>query len=169
MLDARLRAATRGVMRLAAAGALAMGGSAGCTAARGPGPAADSPTMDVEPARREIVAMMERSAMAWNRGDLDAFVSDYRPGERTTYIGRSGIVRGPAAIRAVYAPRFGPGGVRDSLSFERTEVDLLAPAVANVISWYVLSRGDSVVARGPTSLVMMREDGRWRIVHDHSS
>ncbi len=113
--------------------------------------------------------MMERSAEAWNRGDLGAFMADYRPGARTTYIGRSGIVRGPAAIQAVYAPRFAPGGVRDSLSFEATEVDLITPGIANVISWYVLSRGDSVVARGPTSLVMLREDGRWRIVHDHSS
>jgi uncharacterized protein (TIGR02246 family) len=142
---------------------------AACTRA-GPATAdADSTTMDAEAARREIVAMMERSAVAWNRGDLDTFMADYRPGTRTTYIGRSGIVRGPDAIRGVYAPRFAPGGIRDSLSFEGTEVDLIAPATANVISWYVLSRGDSVVARGPTSLVMLREEGRWRIAHDHSS
>ena len=113
--------------------------------------------------------MMRQSAVAWNRGDLDAFMADYQPGSRTTYIGRAGVVRGPMAIRDVYAPRFAPGGVRDSLSFEDTEVDLLAPGIANVISWYVLARGDSVVARGPTSLVMLREQGRWRIVHDHSS
>ena len=113
--------------------------------------------------------MMNRSAAAWNRGDLDAFVDDYAAGMETSFIGRTGIVHGRDAIRAVYAPRFGPGGVRDSLSFENTEVDVLGPDVINVIAYYRLSRGDSTVARGPTSLVMRRSDGRWRIVHDHSS
>lgn len=121
-------------------------------------------------AAREIAVMMQASAMAWNRGDLDAFVNYYEPDTTTTYIGRNGIVRGRAAIRAVYAPRFAPGGARDSLSFENTEIDLLAPGVANVISWYRLMRGDSTTARGPTSLVMRHDaDGQWRIVHDHSS
>jgi ketosteroid isomerase-like protein len=63
--------------------------------------------------------------------------------------------------------------VRDSLSFELLDVDPLAPEVLNVIATYILARHvngrDSVTARGPTSLVMRRVDGRWRIVHDHSS
>jgi hypothetical protein len=33
----------------------------------------------------------------------------------------------------------------------------------------VLTRGDSVISRGPTSLVMRWNNGRWRIIHDHSS
>jgi ketosteroid isomerase-like protein len=82
-------------------------------------------------------------------------------------------MRGPADIRAAYAPRFAPGGVRDSLSFQLVDVDPLAPDVINVIATYILARRvgarDSVTARGPTSLVMRRVDGRWRIVHDHSS
>ena len=124
---------------------------------------------DPAAAGREICAMMARSAADWNRGDLDAFMSDYMPGEGTTYIGRNGVLHGPEAIRWVYAPRFAPGGVRDSLSFENLEVDLLAPNIAHAIAYYVLSRGDSTVARGPTSLLMRRVGGRWRIVHDHSS
>ena len=166
--------AIRPLAALGAAVTLASSLAAACARVRtSPSPeapvAAAPAASDREAAEREIVDMMTRSAAAWNRGDLDAFVSDYRPGVRTTYIGRSAVIRGPDPIRAVYAPRFAPGAVRDSLSFEDTEVDLLAPGVANVISWYVLSRGDSVVRRGPTSLVMLREGGRWRIVHDHSS
>lgn len=121
----------------------------------------------------EIVAMLAHSATNWNRGDLDAFVSDYMPGAGTTYIGSRGVLRGSDAIRGAYAPRFAPGGVRDSLSFELLDVDPLAPDVINVIATYILARHvdgrDSVTARGPTSLVMRRVDGRWRIIHDHSS
>jgi ketosteroid isomerase-like protein len=124
-------------------------------------------------ARDEIVAMLASSAASWNRGDLDAFVADYLPGAETTYIGSRGVLRGPAAIRAAYAPRFAPGGVRDSLSFELVDVDPLAPDVLNVIATYILARHvdgrDSVTARGPTSLVMRREDRRRRIVHDPAS
>ncbi|HVE78396.1 MAG TPA: nuclear transport factor 2 family protein [Gemmatimonadaceae bacterium] len=124
---------------------------------------------DAAAARAEIASLMQRAAGDWTRGDLDAFMSDYLPGEGTTYIGGRGLLRGVDAIRAAYAPRFAPGVARDSLHFEGLEVDLLAPGVAHVLAYYVLSRGDSIAARGPTSLVMRRVDGRWRIVHDHSS
>lgn len=119
--------------------------------------------------REEIAAMMARAASAWTRGDLDGFMSDYLDSSRTTYVGRTGLLRGRAAIRAAYAPRFAPGAMRDSLSFEGLEVDEVAPGIANVIAFYVLMRGDSTTARGPTSLLMERVNGRWLIVHDHSS
>lgn len=127
-----------------------------------------TPAVDHDALASEVNTMLSRSASAWNRGDLDAFMADYHPGERTTYVTTRGVIHDPARIRARYAPRFAPGGVHDSLSFENVEVDALAPDVAHVIAWYVLSRGDSTIARGPTSLVMLRQDGRLRIVHDHS-
>jgi uncharacterized protein (TIGR02246 family) len=151
------------------AGAVAC--AAGVRAAR-PGPAAGAAAGRE---REEIAAMMARSASAWNRGDLDAFMEDYAPGQGTTYIGGRGILRGPAAIRASYAPRFAPGVRRGTLRFEDLEVDVLAPGVVNAIATYVLTDraaagADTTIGRGPTSLVMRRgADARWRIVHDHSS
>ena len=123
--------------------------------------------------RAELEAMLRRSAVAWNRGDLDGFMSDYLPSDSTTYIGGRGLVRGPAAIRASYARLFTGEIQRDSLSFVILDVDPVAPDAANLIAQYILTRHadgrDSVTARGPTSLVVRRVDGRWRIVHDHSS
>lgn len=128
----------------------------------------------VASATAEIRAMMARSAEAWNRGDLDAFVTDYAPGPGTTYIGSRGVTRGPEAIRASYAPRFRPGVERGTLRFEELEVDVLAPGVVNAIAYYVLTArtaagADTTIGRGPTSLVMRKTGGRWLIVHDHSS
>jgi uncharacterized protein (TIGR02246 family) len=119
----------------------------------------------------ELEGMLTGGATAWNRGDLDAFMSDYHPDSaRTTFVGSRGLLHGRAAIREAYAPRFAEGAERDSLSFEGIAVDSLAPGVAHLFAYYVLSRGDSVVARGPTSLVVLRDDaGAWKIVHDHSS
>lgn len=113
---------------------------------------------------------MARSAQSWNRGDLDGFLEDYADGDRTTFVTPRKILHGRAEIRESYYPRyFAPGTHRDSLSFEGLEVDSLAPAIAHVIAFYVLSRGDSVTSRGPTSLLMVRVKGRWQILHDHSS
>jgi uncharacterized protein (TIGR02246 family) len=123
--------------------------------------------------RAELELMLTRAAANWNRGNLDAFMDDYLPGDSTTYVGGRGLVRGPAAIRASYAPLFSGNAVRDSLSFEILDVDPLAPGVVNLIGQYTLARRvggrDSVTARGPTSLLVRRVGGRWRIVHDHSS
>lgn len=87
----------------------------------------------------------------------------------TSLVTPTGVRHGIAAIRAGYASRFAPGAQRDSLHFERLEVDIVAPKVVNAIAYYVLVRGDSVVSRGPTSLVMRRTNGRWRIIHNRSS
>jgi len=123
--------------------------------------------------RAELQAMLERAAGNWNRGDLDAFMSDYLPSDSTTYVGGRGLVRGPAAIRSSYARLFTGELVRDSLSFTILDVDPVAPDVANLIARYILARRvggrDSVTASGPTSLLVRRVEGRWRIVHDHSS
>ena len=123
--------------------------------------------------RAELEAMLARAAANWNRGDLDAFMEDYLPGDSTTFVGGTRLLRGPAAIRASYAPLFTGQAVRDSLSFAILDVDPLAPGIANLIGQYTLVRRvggrDSVTSRGPTSLLVKRIDGRWRIVHDHSS
>lgn len=123
--------------------------------------------------RAELEAMLRRSAADWNRGDLDGFMGDYLSSDSTTYVGGRGLVRGPAAIRASYARLFTGEVTRDSLSFVILDVDPVAPDAANLIAQYTLARRvggrDSVTARGPTSLLMRRVDGRWRIVHDHSS
>ncbi len=164
------------VVALAAAGCdrqpetLARGSdSAAVAAATASGVSAGAPR-DASAMRPEIETMMRRSAESWNRGDLDAFVGDYEDSTGTTFVTPRGALHGRAEVRTVYERRFAPGGVRDSLSFQRTEVHALAPGLAYVISFYHLTRGDSTIATGPTSLVMRRDAaGRWRIVHDHSS
>jgi uncharacterized protein (TIGR02246 family) len=124
-------------------------------------------TPSPESARAAAEALLAHGAAAWNRGDLDAFMSDYAPD--ATYVTARAVVHGRDNIRALYIRRFGPGGTRDSLRFEGLEVDVVGPGAFNAIAYYLLVRGDSVTARGPTSLVMRHVGGRWVIVHDHSS
>ena len=148
-------------MRIASLALLALALDA-CASTSGSAP-------DPSTARTIALSLLDRGARSWNRGDLDAFMSDYVDGPRTSFVTNLGVMHGRAEIRQRYAPRFAPGGVRDSLSFEGVEADPIGPDAVHVIAWYKLMRGDSLIARGPTSLVLMREAGQWRILKDHSS
>jgi uncharacterized protein (TIGR02246 family) len=118
-------------------------------------------------ARADVEGLLAHGARAWNAGDLDAFMSDYHPDAE--FVTQTRLLRGRAEIRERYAGRFIPGASRDSLRFEGLEVDVLGPDLLHAVAYYVLVRGDSVTARGPTSLLLRRVGGRWLIVRDHSS
>ena len=117
----------------------------------------------------QIVAQFTRSADAWNRGDLDAFVSDYAPDSATSFVAGGHVRRGFEFIRRNYAPRFAPGAARDSLRFEEFDVRPLTPALALVTARFLLYRGATTTASGPFTLVMERRPDGWKILHDHSS
>src|SRR5438045_7119104 len=57
--------------------------------------------------RQEIEALLSRSAAAWTAGDLDAFMECYEDAPDTVYLSSTQLVSGYAAIRAMYAERFG--------------------------------------------------------------
>ncbi|MDT8437190.1 MAG: SgcJ/EcaC family oxidoreductase [Gemmatimonadota bacterium] len=123
-----------------------------------------------EPSLEDAVEqMLERSAAAWNEGDLEGFLSDYADSPATTYIGGGGLLEGIDAIRAVYAPAFAPGAARDSLRFEAVRTRSLAPTLGIVTARWVLHQEDSVTASGPFTLVVRRSGSGWKILHDHSS
>ena len=116
-----------------------------------------------------LSANLDSSAAAWNRGELDDFLDDYRNAPTTTYVGSSDLHIGYEAIRARYAPSFAEGAGRDSLRFEDLRVRPLGDSTALAIGRYVLHRGDSVTSTGIFSLVLREAGGDWMIVHDHSS
>lgn len=115
-----------------------------------------------------VRAMLSASADAWNRGDLDGFVSIYANAPSTSFMTPDGPIHGIDSIRAAYAPAF-DGGVRDSLRFENLTVRPIPPLMAVVTGRYVLERGDSLSSNGWFTLVLRRVNEGWRVVHDHSS
>ena len=120
--------------------------------------------------QQEIGDMLARSAAAWNRGDLSGFMDDYARDSLTSYVSGARVIYGWQTLFDRYqSAYFAAGKSRDSLSFDALEARALAPDVALATARFALHRGDSVVASGPFTLVLRRRDGRWRIVHDHTS
>jgi len=130
---------------------------------------APPPGSDSQALTRLITAQLERSALDWNRGDLDGFLSDYAPESTTTFIDGRRAQEGIGFIRGNYAPRFSPGARRDSLHFEEVKVRGLSPTLALVTARFILQRGSEITASGPFTLVMERRPEGWKILHDHSS
>ncbi len=116
-----------------------------------------------------VTAMLERSATAWNDGDLDAFMADYANAATTSFMTPDGPVYGPEEIRARYASGFAADAHRDSLRFEDLNVRRLPPLIGLVTGKYVLHDDGKVTSTGWFTLVLRRVGDGWRIVHDHSS
>jgi uncharacterized protein (TIGR02246 family) len=129
---------------------------------------AEPPPTPAEAAAR-VEALLVRSAAAWNRGDLDAFLSDYAVDSTTTFVAGGHVQYGFDWIRENYAPGFDPGADRDSLRFESVAARPLGNEYLLATARFVLFEGGSVTASGPFTLILQRHGPEWKIVHDHTS
>jgi uncharacterized protein (TIGR02246 family) len=117
----------------------------------------------------ETETLLNDAAAAWNRGDLDGFVSTYAVESTTTFVSGGEVQRGFDWIRSNYAPRFEPSAERDSLRFEDLETRALGEGHALATAHYVLFRSDSATDSGIFTLVLRRTDDGWLMIHDHTS
>jgi uncharacterized protein (TIGR02246 family) len=115
----------------------------------------------------QIIAAMTASAAGWNAGDLDRVMAVYA--DDATYVTRTGVVQGKAAIAARYRPSFASGAnTRGRLSFEPVAFRTLGPAQQLLIARWRLTGGEKDES-GYTTLLWERRAAGWRIVADHSS
>ena len=129
-----------------------------------------APKIQLGDPQQEIGAMLQRSAADWNRGDLAGFMGDYAKDSLSSYRAGAHMQYGWQPLYDRYQKNyFAPGKSRDSLSFDELRVRALTPDLAYATARFKLSRGDSVVASGPFTLVLQRQGDRWKILHDHTS
>jgi len=149
-------------------------GLAACSIADRPPTQSDTaslPAPDVSGAE----AMLHASAASWNAGDLSGFVDDYTDDPALAFVGSSGVTRGIDAVRANYESGYWATGVpADSLRFEDLEIRPLGASHALALGRYVLfqpndTEAETITSTGWFSLVLGYEEGRWRILHDHTS
>jgi beta-aspartyl-peptidase (threonine type) len=117
----------------------------------------------------QVAVILEEQAAAWNAGNLDGFMASYERSPETSYIGATGLITGFDGIRRRYAPSFEPGAARDELHFTDLTARELDPRFGVATARYVLTRDGEITSTGPFTLVMMRAEGTWRIVHDQSA
>src|SRR5262245_4385095 len=112
--------------------------------------------------------ILERQADAWNRGDIDGFMRDYWQSDELTFSSGGQTQVGWNQTRERYRARYPNRTAMGTLRFRLDRTQSLGNDSALVLGQWDLERAAGPIG-GNFSLVFRRIDGRWVIVHDHTS
>jgi uncharacterized protein (TIGR02246 family) len=144
-----------------AAGALAL------TAALAAAPGATAAHADDT---AEVRAVLDAQVAAWNRGDLESFMTGYWHSPELVFVSGAAVTKGWEATLERYRKRYkSEGREMGRLRFEAIEVERLGPDAAFARGEYWLRMSDGREPHGRFTLILRRLDGAFRIVHDHTS
>ena len=134
--------------------------SGGVDRESGPVPAATQQT---------LTRLMDESAVAWNRGDLDAFLSTYKDDNQTAFMAPQ-ITYGLADIKARYIRSyFKDGKPKAQLAFGDLKFRQLGAGHVLMTGRWYLTEPDGKKTEGYYTLVWENTDKGWKMIHDHSS
>ncbi len=116
-----------------------------------------------------VTALLDKQAAAWNAGDLDAFMAGYAKTRSLIFTSGSKVRRGWEETRAKYQARYGNDpATMGHLAFEILEVQALGADGAVVLGRWTLTE-TAEAGSGVFSVVFERQNGEWKVVHDHTS
>ena len=124
---------------------------------------------------KDIRAVLDAQAAAWNKGDLDGFMAGYWNDEKLTFISGGGFTQGWKATKERYEKRYKADGKEmGKLTFGELKVESLSGNAAVVLGKFELvfekEKDDKKkTARGRFTLVMKKFPDGWKVVHDHTS
>ena len=116
----------------------------------------------------EIQALLDESAAAWNRGDLDGHLAD-NADSITFMTGKGPIIGKDKTAEALRRSFFRDGKPVQALRFEEVAIRPLGARHALVVGRFVLTGGGEQERSGWFSTVWERRPEGWRVIHDHSS
>jgi uncharacterized protein (TIGR02246 family) len=115
-----------------------------------------------------IEAVLRAQQDAWNGGDVQAFMDHYWNSDDLTFSSGGKTTRGWQATLAGYLERYPTREKMGRLTLNGLEITPLGDAAALVLGQWKLDRQSEPVG-GNFTLVLRKIDGRWVIVHDHTS
>jgi beta-aspartyl-peptidase (threonine type) len=118
--------------------------------------------------RAALEAVFRAQQEAWNRGDIGAFMEHYWKSDELTFSSGGKTTRGWKATLNRYRERYPTREVMGLVTFSDLEITPLGDSAALVLGEWKLDRASEPVA-GNFTLVVRKIDGRWVIVHDHTS
>ncbi len=118
--------------------------------------------------RAEIEAVLMKQAAAWNRGDIDAFMEHYWKSDQLTFSSGGETTRGWQNTKERYLHRYPTRDQMGQLKFTQLEITTLGNSAAMVLGHWHLTRESSPL-EGNFTLVLRLIDGKWLIIHDHTS
>ena len=156
-------------MRALAGPAILLGVVAAACASTG-GRASDDAGETATDAVPAIERVLTDQAAAWNRGDLEAFMDGYWRSPDLVFTSGGNLQRGWQTTFDRYLTTYGTAPeTMGRLTFSDLEIHPLGDTAAWVLGRWRLDYDGSESPGGIFSLVFREIDGRWLIVHDHTS
>jgi beta-aspartyl-peptidase (threonine type) len=119
--------------------------------------------------KKAIRAVLDAQVIAWNKGDLPGFMEGYWKSPDLTFYSGKKVTRGWEATLQRYQKTYqGEGREMGKLAFQDLDVQVLGADHAVVRGRFVLTLKKDT-AEGLFTLIFRKIDGKWRIVHDHTS
>ena len=115
----------------------------------------------------ELIQIVERQSASWNRGDIAEFMLPYWNDDRLTFSSGGTTKRGWKTTYDNYKKNYPDREAMGKLTFSELETQELGPEAILMLGNWHLDRASPI--GGNFSLVWKRINGKWEIVHDHSS
>ena len=116
----------------------------------------------------QIRQLLQMQTDAWNRGDIDSFMSGYWKSDETAFVGSNGITRGWQAVLARYTKNYPDRKAMGRLTFSKLEVHVSCPDAAFAIGQFQLER-ETDKPTGIFTLDFKKFPEGWRIIVDHTT
>lgn len=126
---------------------------------------ASAPPGDAATAIEEVLRLQ---AEAWNAGEIERFMEHYWKSDELTFSAGGETTRGWQSTLDRYRQRYPTAEKMGRLTFDHLEINSLGDSAALVLGQWHLAR-DPDALDGNFSLILRKLDGRWQIVHDHTS
>jgi beta-aspartyl-peptidase (threonine type) len=122
------------------------------------------------PVETDIRHVLEQQTAAWNRHDLEAFMTGYWKSPDLTFFSGATETKGWQPTLDRYRQRYqANGNAMGTLEFSELVVEQLGPQAAFVRGHWHLAMPDGKQPHGLFTLVFRKFPEGWRIIHDHSS
>ncbi len=131
------------------------------------GTSAQDSNAQITAAVRDVLV---RQQDAWNRHDLEAFMSGYWNSPDLTFFSGANVTTGWQDTLERYRKRYqSEGHEMGQLRFSDLEITPLAPDAAFVRGEWKLTMKDDKTPHGLFTLLFRKFSDGWKIVHDHTS
>lgn len=122
----------------------------------------------LSPEMKEIRAVLEAQATAWNRGDLDGYMNGYAHDRATEMISGDRMTRGWKGIRSSYRKKFRSRQLMGHVSFPDVRITVLSSDSATAVGQWRIRRASGEL-HGTFSLLLRHRPEGWRIVRDYTT
>ncbi len=117
---------------------------------------------------QQVAAVLEVQTADWNRGDIDAFMQGYWNDADVRFGSGGNIKRGWDIVLNDYIARYPDRAAMGTLRTVDLDIAEISPDAALVFGRWIVTAGEADYC-GLFTLLVRNIEGRWVIVHDHTS